>query len=69
MIEGDHATHLGVQVPPTQYVSASYCSPERFAAYSYQIKETLNSGARTVLEVGWETDWSRIFFTGLVFKW
>jgi len=52
MIEGDHATHLGVQVPPTQYVSASYCSPERFAAYSYQIKETLNSGARTVLEVG-----------------
>lgn len=52
MIEGNHTIHLGVQVPPTQYVSASYCSPERFAAYSYQIKETLDSGARRVLEIG-----------------
>ncbi len=45
-------TELGVQVDRSQYTTADYCNPRRFATYAYQIKEILDSGAKNVLEIG-----------------
>jgi len=52
MTEHETTSNLGVQVDSSLYATAGYCCPERFAAYAYQIKEILDSGAKTVLEIG-----------------
>ncbi|VGO18256.1 class I SAM-dependent methyltransferase [Pontiella sulfatireligans] len=41
-----------IQVDRSLYFTSGYCLPGRFAAYTYQIKEVLDSGAKTVLEIG-----------------
>jgi len=52
MTEHKISTHLSVQVDSSLYATAGYCLPGRFAAYAYQIKEILDSGAKKVLEIG-----------------
>lgn len=42
----------GVQVGSSWYTSPHYCTPERFAAYAYQINEVIRSKAKSVLEIG-----------------
>jgi len=49
--QGDSTT-FDVQVDSSLYTTAQYCLPGRFAAYAYQIKEILDSGAKKVLEIG-----------------
>lgn len=46
------ANILDVQVDSSHYTTTDYCLPGRFAAYAYQIKEILDSGAKKVLEIG-----------------
>lgn len=43
---------LGVQVDASMYLSQAYCSPDRFASFFYQMKEILDCGAKSVLEIG-----------------
>jgi len=52
MTEHETSTNLGVQVDSSLYTTVGYCLPGRFAAYAYQIKEILDCGAKTVLEIG-----------------
>ena len=52
MIKGKMMTGTGVQVESSLYSTSGYCQPGRFSAYAYQIKEILDSGAQTVLEIG-----------------
>ncbi|MFA7061064.1 MAG: class I SAM-dependent methyltransferase [Pedobacter sp.] len=52
MTEHETSTNLGIQVDSSLYTTAGYCFPGRFAAYAYQIKEILDCGAKTVLEIG-----------------
>jgi len=44
---------MTVEVPNAElYLSASYCSPSRFAFYAHQIAETLRASPQSVLEIG-----------------
>jgi len=52
MNKQEKISDLGIQVDSSLYLTAGYCLPGRFAAYTYQIKEILDSGARSVLEIG-----------------
>ncbi len=52
MNEQNGKTCPGIQVDSSHYTKSDYCLPGRFAAYAYQIKEILDSGAKNVLEIG-----------------
>jgi 2-polyprenyl-3-methyl-5-hydroxy-6-metoxy-1,4-benzoquinol methylase len=52
MTDNNAETKLGVQVDSTHYTTSNYCKPDRFATYSYQINEILETGAKNVLEIG-----------------
>jgi len=41
-----------VQVDGSLYTTTNYCSPGRFAAYAYQVREILDCKAQKVLEIG-----------------
>lgn len=47
-----HSNTINVQVDNSHYITSSYCKPARFASYSYQLKEVLECGAQSVLEIG-----------------
>lgn len=53
MTENTNAENkLGIQVDSSLYSTSNYCNPGRFATYAYQIKEILDSGAKSILEIG-----------------